>query len=45
MGSPKTKVYLKDGSKILALLDTGAEINVMTKKIIENVGLAMKPDS
>ena len=42
MGSPKTKVCLEDGSKVLALLDTGAEINVMTKEIMEDAGLAMR---
>lgn len=30
MGSPKAKVRLEDGSKVIALLDTGIEINVTT---------------
>lgn len=42
MGSPKAKVRLEDGSKITALLDTGAEINVMTREIMEDTGLAMR---
>ena len=42
MGSPKAKVRLEDGSKITALLDTGAEINVMTREIMEDAGLAMR---
>lgn len=43
MGSPKAKVRLEDGSKITALLDTGAKINVMTREIMEEAGLAMRP--
>ena len=42
MGSPKAKVRLEDGPKVLALLDTGAEINVMTKEVMEDAGLAMR---
>ena len=42
MGSPKAKVRLEDGFKVIALLDTGAEINVMTQKIIEDANLAMQ---
>lgn len=42
MGSPKAKVRLEDGSKITALLDTGAEINVMTREVMEDAGLAMR---
>lgn len=30
MGSPKAKIRLDDGSKIIVLLNTGTEINVMT---------------
>lgn len=33
MGPPKAKVRLEDGPKVLALLDTGAENNVMTKDV------------
>ncbi len=36
MGSPKAKVRLEDSSKIIALLDMGAEINVMTKEVMED---------
>lgn len=42
MGSPKPKVRLEDGSKIMALLETGAEINVMTREVMEEFGLAMR---
>ncbi len=40
--SLKAKVCLKDGSKVTALLDTGAEINVMTKELMEDANLAMR---
>lgn len=42
MGTPKTKVRLEDGPKVTALLDTGAEINVMTKEVMEDSGFAMR---
>ena len=42
MGSPKAKVRLEDGSKVTAFLDTGAEINVITREVMEDVGLAMR---
>ena len=42
MGSPKAKVRLEDGSKVTVLLDTGADINVMTQEVIEDAGLAMQ---
>ena len=42
MGSPKAKVRLEDGSKVTALLDTGAEINVMTREVMEDANLAMR---
>lgn len=42
MGSPKTKVRLEDGPKVLALLDTGAKIDLMTREIIKDAGLAMR---
>lgn len=42
MGSPKAKVRLEDGSKLTALLDTCAKINVMTKEVMEDAGLAMR---
>lgn len=38
----KVKVILKDGSKITALFNTSAEINVMIKKVMKNAGLAMR---
>lgn len=42
MGSSKTKVYLKDGPKVTALLDINVEINVMTTELMENINLAMR---
>ncbi len=42
MGSPKARVRLEDGSKVTDLLDTGAEINVMTREVMEDAGLAMR---
>lgn len=42
MGSSKTKLCLVDGSKVTALLNTSVEINVMPKKLIEDVNLAMR---
>ena len=44
MGSPKAIVCLKDGSKVTALLDTGAEINVMTRELMEDANLAMRQE-
>lgn len=41
MGFVKAKVRLEDGSKVKTLLDTGAKINIMTRKVIEDAGLAM----
>lgn len=42
MGMPKANVGLEDGFKITALQNTGAEINVMTKEVMEDAGLAMR---
>ena len=42
MRSPKAKVYLENSSKVTVLLDMGAKINVMTKKLIEDTNLVMK---
>lgn len=42
MGFSKAKVRLEDGPKLMALLDTGAEINVMTRKVMEDAGLAIR---
>lgn len=41
MGSVKSKVRLENGFKIIVLLDMGAEINIMIRKVMENVGLAI----
>lgn len=42
MRSSKAKIYLENSSKVTALLDMGAKINIMTKKLIENINLAMR---
>ena len=42
MGSFKAKVCIKDGSKVTALLDTGVEINLMTRELMEDVNLAIR---
>lgn len=42
MGFLKAKVRLKDDFKIMALFDTGAEINVMIKEVIKNARLVLK---
>ena len=42
MGSLKAKVRLEDGSKITALLDTGAEIHLMIREIMEDTELAKR---
>lgn len=42
MRLPKAKVYLKDWSKVTTLFDIGAEINVMTRKLIKDTNLAMR---
>jgi hypothetical protein len=42
-GSPKVKVILNDMVKTMALLDSGAEINVMTRRLMNMVGIAMRP--
>lgn len=44
MGSPRIKVRLEDGSKVTALLDIRAKINIKTREMIEDVGLAMRKD-
>lgn len=41
MGSRKVKVRFEDSFKVTTLLDTSAEINIMTQKVIKNAGLAM----
>ncbi len=45
IGSPKAKVRLEDGSKVTALLDKDAEINVLTLKVKEDAGSAMQRGS
>ncbi len=42
MGSSKAKVRLGDGFNVIAFLDTGIEINVMTRKIIKDMGLVIR---
>ena len=42
MGSLKAKFRLEDSSKVTALLDTGAEMNVMTRELMEDANLAMR---
>ena len=42
IGSLKAKVRLEDGSRVTALLDTGAEIHVMTREVIKDAGLAIQ---
>ena len=42
MGSPKAKIRLENSSKVTALLDTGAKINIMTRKLMEEVNLIMR---
>lgn len=42
MGLLKAKVYCKNDSKVTALLDTGIKINVMIRKLIKDVNLAIK---
>ncbi len=42
IGSSKAKVRLEDGSKVTALLDTGAKINVITREVMGDAGLAMR---
>ena len=45
MGFAETRVCLEDSAKVLALLDTGAEINVMTKAVMEEASLVMRSGS
>ena len=42
IGSPKANVCLEDSFKVIVLLDTGAKINVMTRKLMEDANLAMR---
>lgn len=42
IGSPKAPVRLVDSYKVTTFLDTGAEINIITRKVIEVARLAMQ---
>lgn len=42
MSSLKIKIRLEDGPKVTAPLNTGAEINVVTKEVIKDAGLTIK---
>lgn len=42
MDSPKIKVRLENNFKVITFLDTKAEINIMTRKVIEDIRLIMK---
>lgn len=42
IGFFKANFRLENGFKIIILVDTGAKINVITHKIIEDTGLAMQ---
>ena len=42
MGSPKIKGRLKDRPKVTTVLDIRAEINVRTRDVMEDAGLAMR---
>lgn len=42
MRSSKAKVCLGDSLKVTALLDTGVEINVMTRELMEDANLTMR---
>lgn len=41
MGLSKAEVHLEDDSGVIALLNTSIEINVMTRKLMENTNLAI----
>ena len=45
MSSLEAKVRLKNGSKVTILLVTSAKIDDITRKIMEDTGLAMQYDS
>ena len=42
ISSLKAKIRLENSFKVIVLLDIGAKINVMTRKIIEDAGLAIQ---
>lgn len=41
MDFSKAKMRFEDGFKIIVLLDTSVKINVITRKVMEYVGLAI----
>lgn len=42
MSFPKAKVKLENGCKVTAHLDISAQVNIMTRKVMEDIGLAMQ---
>lgn len=44
IGLFKTKICLENSSKVTTLLDSSIEINVITRKLIEDINLAMRED-
>lgn len=45
IGSPKVKVGFEDGSRVMTLLDTRVEMNIMTRELMEDATLAMRQGS
>lgn len=43
LGTPKAKVRINDESVVLAMWDSGAEINVMIRSVAEQAGLVLSP--
>ena len=41
--TPKAKVQIGDGNRYKSLLDSGAEVNMMTYNVAKREGLAMRP--
>lgn len=39
---PKATIWLEDSFKIIVVLDISVEINIMTREIMEDIGLAMR---
>lgn len=42
MGLPKAKVHFKVSFKVIILLDTNEEINIIIKKLFKDANLAIK---
>lgn len=42
MGSAKIKIRFRNNLKTMVFLDTRAKINVMTRKVMKNIGLVMR---